>query len=418
VIVTCERCSTQFRLDEARIPEAGVRVRCSRCKYAFHVDRPGQSEEARVQRAATQALAPEVPEPTQDLSDEESDWEFNVERESAANSAADAASEDSPFGAEQRFDHSDDDDTMPESGLEIDAGVAETSSAEPAGDLFGDGSEPVGVPSGLDLAGAGSAPVPEPAAKTPRPASEGARAEDLGRPEDWDFFADVPAKASSAPVAEPVRHATPKLATPRHPPVDLDAEPREARPRWLLALGSGAGWLAVAACCVFGFYEGLTPHVAGSEPAATRLENAEISEVRGRTVENLMVGDIYVVTAVLRASGAAPPRISVALLDANGERLRRPPVALGLEPPETLLRQADPAALAQFAERFPLAGGSRAQRVAAVIPALPVAARAFRFVAEEADPLGSPSREAEGAAQGQDPEAERLPEPPAPDAAG
>ncbi len=38
--ITCEKCSTRFVLDEARIPAQGARVRCSRCQHRFHVKPP------------------------------------------------------------------------------------------------------------------------------------------------------------------------------------------------------------------------------------------------------------------------------------------------------------------------------------------------------------------------------------------
>jgi predicted Zn finger-like uncharacterized protein len=38
--ITCEKCSTRFVLDDARIPAQGARVRCSRCQHRFHVKPP------------------------------------------------------------------------------------------------------------------------------------------------------------------------------------------------------------------------------------------------------------------------------------------------------------------------------------------------------------------------------------------
>ena len=37
--VTCERCQTEYRFDDARITEAGVRVKCTRCDHVFLVRR-------------------------------------------------------------------------------------------------------------------------------------------------------------------------------------------------------------------------------------------------------------------------------------------------------------------------------------------------------------------------------------------
>jgi predicted Zn finger-like uncharacterized protein len=70
VIVTCERCATQFRLDDTKVPPQGVRVRCSRCKHAFFVEAPGGAEGERVHSVVEEAVAGKprsAPEVTQDL---------------------------------------------------------------------------------------------------------------------------------------------------------------------------------------------------------------------------------------------------------------------------------------------------------------------------------------------------------------
>ena len=43
MIVECDRCSTQFQLDESKVPARGIRVRCSSCKYSFLLRRPDAS---------------------------------------------------------------------------------------------------------------------------------------------------------------------------------------------------------------------------------------------------------------------------------------------------------------------------------------------------------------------------------------
>lgn len=52
MIVTCARCETRFQLDDARVPPAGARVRCSRCKHAFLVTPPDASAEETVHALA------------------------------------------------------------------------------------------------------------------------------------------------------------------------------------------------------------------------------------------------------------------------------------------------------------------------------------------------------------------------------
>ena len=56
MIITCEQCSTQFQLDDSRVPAQGVRVRCSRCRHAFFAKPPAPAGEfCWVDLAATDA---------------------------------------------------------------------------------------------------------------------------------------------------------------------------------------------------------------------------------------------------------------------------------------------------------------------------------------------------------------------------
>jgi predicted Zn finger-like uncharacterized protein len=98
LIVSCARCATQFQLEEARVPESGIRVRCSVCKHAFFVEHPdglGESPADPITRAVEDVLRREAggaPEATRDLeamdaaprasagargADEGEPWEFN-----------------------------------------------------------------------------------------------------------------------------------------------------------------------------------------------------------------------------------------------------------------------------------------------------------------------------------------------------
>ncbi len=45
MIIQCEKCKTRFRLDDSRVSEAGVRVRCSRCSHTFVVRRDSPEED-------------------------------------------------------------------------------------------------------------------------------------------------------------------------------------------------------------------------------------------------------------------------------------------------------------------------------------------------------------------------------------
>lgn len=46
MIVQCDQCSSKFRLDDAKVKEGGAKVRCSKCKHIFVVQREASAEEA------------------------------------------------------------------------------------------------------------------------------------------------------------------------------------------------------------------------------------------------------------------------------------------------------------------------------------------------------------------------------------
>ena len=89
MIVTCESCSTQFQLDDAKIPKSGLQVQCSRCDHVFFtgpqacpdVDSPEDlavdallsDSRADFDTDSDALLAEDVG------ADGESDWEFNVD---------------------------------------------------------------------------------------------------------------------------------------------------------------------------------------------------------------------------------------------------------------------------------------------------------------------------------------------------
>ena len=61
MIVVCEQCNRKFKLDEAKVPEAGIKVKCSKCGHTFRVHRPDAQPEAPA------GASPETP-PTPDSS--------------------------------------------------------------------------------------------------------------------------------------------------------------------------------------------------------------------------------------------------------------------------------------------------------------------------------------------------------------
>lgn len=45
MIIQCEQCKTRFKLDESRVKDTGVKVRCSKCKHTFIVKKEVSEEE-------------------------------------------------------------------------------------------------------------------------------------------------------------------------------------------------------------------------------------------------------------------------------------------------------------------------------------------------------------------------------------
>ncbi len=118
MIVTCPECDTSFQLDESRIPNKGIRVRCSRCKHAFHLGHPSASASEAIDEVAQEAVTnAAVPPPTEDLAETDpnpraarrseinnedaAEWEFNQDIPSTEDDGA--AADDGDF-FESAFD--------------------------------------------------------------------------------------------------------------------------------------------------------------------------------------------------------------------------------------------------------------------------------------------------------------------------
>ena len=75
MILTCPECTTRYRFDESRIPEAGVPVRCKRCRVVFRAYRSQQAApephaplpvtESDLSRAADSARPSRAPRPSE-----------------------------------------------------------------------------------------------------------------------------------------------------------------------------------------------------------------------------------------------------------------------------------------------------------------------------------------------------------------
>lgn len=100
MVITCESCAMRFRLSDDRVPEGGIRVRCSRCEHAFFV-KPARSAGDPVENAVNRALNADETSGEHLHSDagpiaDENDWQFNREPEKRTRAAETRAAPQRP----------------------------------------------------------------------------------------------------------------------------------------------------------------------------------------------------------------------------------------------------------------------------------------------------------------------------------
>lgn len=395
MIVACERCQTRFQLDDARVPANGIRVRCSRCKHAFVVRRPGGSEDDTIHGIALSAAedAQATPQVTSDL---------DVTRAAAAPSVAAAPApgddEDWTFN-------------------------------EPMPDPRGESGRSDARRASLDAASRGVAPAPR-SASLGEPDERSLEA--IGSPESWDFGVPEPVTSASgdaganpdpgAPAAEPAggdASAAPRTAAVASSATAETRAPRAEvapRQRAVLRIGrlplTGAGdalrWgasaLLLAMLAAVSLFPRTPPRPALVAPA-TRLGGVVVDGARGHLVDNAVAGPLLVVSATLRNDGDRPASagaaVVVTLTGVEGIEASAARRLAGVAPVERRLRESLPAAIqdeiagsaTELGARMLAPGESLA--IAAVFPALP---RALGGIAIEGGDQAPAARAPEGAA--------------------
>ncbi|MBW2230194.1 MAG: zinc-ribbon domain-containing protein, partial [Deltaproteobacteria bacterium] len=216
--VTCTNCDTSFQLDDARVPNQGIRVRCSRCKEAFFLQHPSASPSDAVDAVASEAAqsgGTRPPDMTQDLppgaqvqgDEDEHDWEFNVDPSEAKESqdegqgAFGGLSQNGASGlaleGEEEAKNDPDDPVVEEEDEESAFGsVDDFSSLMEEDDQTRASDLDTGSQEAADDEQSSVHPAQPNLANAGQYAEQG-RSEDLGEPENWDFFGD----ASAAPAA-------------------------------------------------------------------------------------------------------------------------------------------------------------------------------------------------------------------------
>lgn len=411
LIITCEECETRFELDASRIPERGVRVRCSRCQHKFMV-KPAASAGDPVEHAVERALDEEVSGPaSSDDPVQESDWEFNDEglSQEADEGLPQEPDEGLPQEADEGLSQEADDGRSPQAGHAtpnrataqdvVDHLLGPSATSPPAApvasvpassdeldDLFetDPGPELGGYDASIDAEP--QAPAPAPAESEPPAPPARAREEELGSPENWDFFSEeaaAPPPAQTSPMRIPLgRIGVPSdgsgVATGTGPvavPIEPDADASRGA-SWLAAAAHGVGWAVASALVALLLSRGLVPSVAPEAERVQPLAGLEARDLRGRWVENVVQGDVFVISGQLANPGntakAPAARLAVRLYDRHGAVLAREAAAVGPALSPGRLREERPREL-----RALLAAESVAN---AWVPLGPRSSRAFHAV--------------------------------------
>ncbi|HBZ72223.1 MAG TPA: hypothetical protein DEP35_21815 [Deltaproteobacteria bacterium] len=414
MIVACERCRTRFQLDDARVPEGGVRVRCSRCKHAFFVTRPGTSQDDLVHAAASEAAArpTSAPGPTQDLS-------AALPKDGALSSAT------LQFGGRippPRSARSSDGESPPapagEQGDDESDWQFNDERPAPRGPAAERGSPPARGRPLEGKRGGGDAPL---------------SLEELGSPESWDFLAAnetqteaepelAAGEAGGASPAEPSAVGgtarKPRQAFAR--PAEVARLPEAAAPP-LSRLARVAGGAASALLLVALLGLSLAPRGAPRAALPSSLEAGEfrLEDLRGRVLENAVAGRLFVVSGRLRNPGSQPASLGatvrVTLVGEHGEELATASGVAGLALSEALVREESPerlkerlAASAAALAWTALAPGESVA-LTAVIEGVPLEAQSLALNVQPAEPPPPPPPAVAPA-----PEPQPAPPPPAP----
>lgn len=316
MIVECESCRTRFRLDDAKVPATGAKVRCSRCKTAFIVHRPSATRDEAIEEVVAEATAPggpRSPDVTQDL--------FDVS--ASGGRRATAAPSAGPDDEKWEFDE----EPRPASPPALPAARASAARERQAAPAEEEDLDSLGSPSEWNLLGAGKADAaaargPEPGEPEPSPEPEPQRRprrmpERARREEPRD--AEPSVDASIARVLDDAR-----AERPAEKPAGGSARDRlhEATARVI----SGAAWIAASALTAVGLALALMPRAqleASPQAAMSATFEGAQHPIVVRTLESAVAGSLVVVRGELpeRALRGAAERLRARWVDASGKPL-------------------------------------------------------------------------------------------------
>jgi predicted Zn finger-like uncharacterized protein len=314
VIVDCQSCHTRFRLDESRIPATGAKVRCSRCKTAFIVQRPSAKREEVIDEVVAEATNPgaaRAPAPTEDL------FETTGSRTMSLGEPGGGGGSETSSDEKWEFD---------EAPREASPPLATTASARSAPNPARathetDDLDSLGSPEGWDLLGGAREIAAEARFEAPAPPQPG-----------------IPAtpRATARQASEPARTFTVDSSLAAAAAAEAPRAEHVAAPAWLqgarrvaqYCIDSGV-WIASVGLCGVGLLLALSPpaespSTGGSPGALSASLRDEKLDLTRRTIESGVGGSLTVVRGQLPPSAvtARPLRLRASWLDAEGRAIR------------------------------------------------------------------------------------------------
>jgi predicted Zn finger-like uncharacterized protein len=308
VIVDCESCHTRFRLDESRIPATGAKVRCSRCKAAFVVQRPSATRDEVIEEVVAEASnpgTPHAPAPAEDL--------FEMTGSGVLSVGETEASVDPGASGEEKWEFDEAPSAAPRAGGT--KSRSEPAAAPASGDA--DDLDALGSPEGWDLLGGAREIAAEARFEEPAP----------NRP-----VVQTPPRAVAPNPSEPARtlgvDSSLAAAVAEAPRADEAAGPawlQTARSVAQYCIDSGV-WVASVALCSLGLVLAISPPPDSPRaviPASllTASLRDQKFDVTRHSIESGVGGVLTVVRGQLppAARTREPLRLRATWLDAQGE---------------------------------------------------------------------------------------------------
>ncbi|MDD5224595.1 MAG: zinc-ribbon domain-containing protein [bacterium] len=240
MVVVCGKCQRKFNLDDAKIPEAGVKVRCSKCGFTFLVQKPAppQAEKPKAPAASPRPAAPAAaaapPRVAPDakksaIIPKDEDFADIFQPEDAPAAPAAPATQAAPAASAAPEAEDEFRDLFAEEGKSPDS-----SPEDVFGDIFETSSpeEPAGPPPRASAPAIPKAPAPRKASKPEEPddgqMGQEFKLDEFGSTDEGGFESPVAAAGTDiAPASPPVQSAPSSPAETHKTP-----EPAKDVPEW------------------------------------------------------------------------------------------------------------------------------------------------------------------------------------------